>query len=102
MRTTTQVETVSPIERSEVEAMATAEYRRVADQLRSLDAEDWTKPTDCTLWDVRAMAGHTTGMMATFTSYRTMMGTMRAASTAAKQSGERMIDALTAKQVIDH
>ena len=29
--------------------------------------DDWAKPTDCPLWDVRAMAGHSVGMMATFT-----------------------------------
>ena len=45
--------------------------QRVADQLRSLAPDDWSKPTDCPLWDVRAMAGHTTGMLATFTGYRT-------------------------------
>lgn len=82
--------------------MARTEYERVADQLRSLAPDDWAKPTDCPLWDVRAMAGHSTGMLSIFTGYRTLMREMSAATKAAKRSGGPMIDALTAKQVADH
>lgn len=95
----TRVETIPPITRAEVEELATTEYARVADQLRSLGADDWSLPTDCSLWDVRAMAGHSAGMLATFTGYRTLMGEMRTATTTAKRSGTSMVDALTAKQV---
>jgi uncharacterized protein (TIGR03083 family) len=102
MMTVTRVETIPPITRPEVEGLARTEYQRVADQLRSLPADDWSMPTDCTTWDVRAVAGHSTGMLSTFTGYRTVMREMRAATKAAKQSGVPMIDALTAKQVGDH
>lgn len=102
MMTATRVETIPPITRAEVEGLARTEYRRVADQLRSLAPADWSQPTDCALWDVRAMAGHSAGMLATFTGYRTLMGEMRAASKAAKRSHQPMIDELTAKQVADH
>lgn len=102
MMTVTRVEAIPPITRTEVERLARAEYVRVADQLRSLSPDDWAKPTDCPLWDVRAMAGHTTGMLATFTGFRALMGAMRAAARAAKRAGGPMIDALTAKQVADH
>jgi uncharacterized protein (TIGR03083 family) len=102
MTTATRVEEIRPIGRIEVEALAANEYARVAAQLRSLTADEWTKSTDCTLWDVRAMAGHTTGMLATFTGYRAMFRAMAAATRAAKRSGGPMIDALTARQVVDH
>jgi uncharacterized protein (TIGR03083 family) len=102
MMTATRVETIPPITRAEVERLARSEYARVAEQLRSLTAGDWSKPTDCPLWDVRAMAGHSTGMLATFTGYRTLMREMTTATKAAKRTGEPMIDALTAKQVADH
>jgi uncharacterized protein (TIGR03083 family) len=102
MMTATRVETIPPITRAEVEGLARTEYERVADQLGSLSHEDWSKPTDCPLWDVRAVAGHSTGMLSTFTGYRTLMREMRTATKAAKQSGGPMIDALTAKQVADH
>ena len=102
MMTTTRVETIPPITRAEVEGLAQTEYARVADQLRSLAPDDWAKQTDCPLWDVRAMAGHSTGMLSTFTGYRTLMREMSTATKAAKRSGGPMIDALTAKQVADH
>jgi len=102
MMTATRVETIPPITRAEVEGLARTEYARVADQLRSLAPDDWSKPTDCPLWDVRAVAGHSTGMLSTFTGYRTLMREMSTATKAAKRSGGPMIDALTAKQVADH
>lgn len=102
MMTATPVETIPPITQGEVEELARTEYARVADQLRSLAADDWSKPTDCSLWDVRAMAGHSTGMLSTFTGYRTLIREMSAATKTAKRSGQPMIDALTAKQVADH
>lgn len=100
--TATRVETIPPITPADAQGLARTEYKRVADQLRSLAPDDWSKPTDCSLWDVRAMAGHTTGMLATFTGYRTLIGEMRTAMKVAKRSGGPMIDALTAKQVADH
>lgn len=102
MMTATRVESVPPIERAEAEALARTEYERMGDQLRTLTAEDWVKPTECPDWDVRAVAGHSAGMLATFTGYRTLMGAMRAAAKAAKRSGGPMIDALTAAQVANH
>ena len=102
MMTATRVETIPPIARAEVESLARTEYARVADQLRSLSPDDWTAPTDCPLWDVRAMAGHTAGMLATFTSFPTLFGSMSKAGKAAKRAGGPMIDSLTAMQVADN
>lgn len=102
MMTATRVEAIPPITRAEAERLARTEYARVADQLRSLTEDAWSKPTDCSLWDVRATAGHTTGMLATFTGYRTLMREMSTATKSAKRAGTPMIDALTAKQVADH
>lgn len=102
MMTTTPVEEIPPVTRSEAESLAAAEYERVVEQLRSLSGEDWTRPTDCELWDVRAMAGHTVGMLSDFTSMRSLMRRMRAASSAAKRSGGPMVDEMTAMQVADH
>jgi uncharacterized protein (TIGR03083 family) len=101
MMTTTPVEEIPAIARAEVEHLARTEYERVAEQLRGLTAADWAKPTDCPLWDVRAMAGHSTGMMSDFTSFRTLMRRMRAATKAAKKAGGPVIDSMTAAQVAD-
>jgi uncharacterized protein (TIGR03083 family) len=42
--------------------LAATEYQRVVGLLGSLQPADWSQPTDCSGWDVRAMAGHLLGM----------------------------------------
>jgi uncharacterized protein (TIGR03083 family) len=100
--TATQVETIPPITRAQAQVLAATEYIRLVEQLRSLSSVDWTKPTDCPLWDVRAMAGHNVGMMSDFTSFRSLVRRMRAATKAAKAGGGPVIDAMTAMQVADN
>jgi len=102
MMTTTRIETIPPITRSEARELAATEYARLVDQLRSLSTEDWGKPTDCPLWNVRDIAGHNLGMMADFTSLRTLIPRMRATTKKAKSTGEPFIDVMTAMQVADN
>jgi uncharacterized protein (TIGR03083 family) len=98
--TTTDVAEVHPIERPEAITLAADEVARMVAALRSLDPEDWARPTDCPLWDVRAMAGHVLGMTKTFTGFRRLMTTMRAGG---KRAGDGpFIDGLTAVQVDAH
>jgi uncharacterized protein (TIGR03083 family) len=97
--TPTAIEEIAPITRTDAEALASTEYVRLAEQLRSLGPDDWLAPTDCPLWDVRAMAGHSVGMMSDFTSLRSVMRRMRAATRQAKRSGVPLVDAMTAMQV---
>lgn len=98
----TRVDEVSPINRTDAEALAATEYQRLAEQLRSLEADDWAQPTDCPLWDVRAMAGHCVGMLSDFTSLRAMMRRVYLAARAANQNGSARVDAMTALQVEEH
>ena len=44
--------------------IAGVENAKFADLLRRFDASDWVKPTDCTRWDVRALAAHVVGSAA--------------------------------------
>ena len=99
---TTDVSTIRPIARAEVERLAATEHARYTEQLRALTAGDWAKPTDCPSWDVRAMAGHSVGMMADFTSFRALMRRMFAATRAAKQVNGPVVDSMTAMQVAEH
>jgi len=97
--TTIDLTTVRPIERPEATKLAEDEVTRMVAALRALDADDWTRPTDCPLWDVRAMAGHVLGMTETFTGLGKFASTMRAGG---KRAGDGpFIDGLTAVQV-DH
>jgi uncharacterized protein (TIGR03083 family) len=101
MTTATGVDEIARIDRDEAATLAATEYERFADLLRALDAEDWTKPTDCPGWDVRAIAGHTLGMINDFTSLPSLMRRMRAATKAAKAAGGPVVDSMTAMQVAD-
>lgn len=82
------------LERAPAMRLAATEYGRFADLLRMLDADDWSRPTDCPGWDVRAMAGHVLGMARMVASVRGFVGQNAAA---ARAGGG--IDALTALQV---
>lgn len=99
--TTTDISAIPPITRTDAERLAADEYARFAEQLRALSEDDWTRPTDCPLWDVRAIAGHSVAMMGDFTSFRSMMRRMNASSKRAKRMGEPMVDSMTALQVAD-
>lgn len=99
--TTTDISAIRPITPADAERLAATEYARVAEQLRSLTDDDWARPTDCPLWDVRAMAGHSVGMMADVTSFRSLFRRMVAAARAAKRSGGAMVDSMTAMQIAD-
>ena len=100
--TRVDVRSIPPITRSEARQLASTEHGRLVDLLRSLGSEDWSRQTDCPLWDVRAMAGHSVGMLGDFTSYRSLLRRMRSASRNAKREGVPMVDAMTAMQVADH
>ncbi len=102
MMTARPVDTIQPFTRSSTESLARTEYARMTSQLRSLAPGEWARPTDCPLWDVRAVAGHSLGMMATFTGFRRLFGAMGTAARTSKRNGGPMIDALTAQQVADH
>lgn len=78
--------------------LAATEYARFLELLRSLSAEDWGTPTECPPWDVRAIAGHTTGMALMATGPKE---TLRQ-SVVAKRRGGDPLDALTALQVEEH
>ena len=53
----------SKLDRSTAMALAATEYDRCAALLRSLQPEDWGKPTACPAWDVRQLAAHMLGMV---------------------------------------
>lgn len=60
----------SAFDRATAMRLAADEYRRYLDQIRALDEADWSRPTDCPGWDVRAMATHNLGMAEMVTSMR--------------------------------
>ena len=55
---------VPRITHDEAMRIAAVENDKFAALLRSFEPDDWAKPTDCALWDVRALAGHVVGSAA--------------------------------------
>ena len=78
--------------------LAATEYQRFLAQLRRLEPGDWTRPTDCAGWDVRALVCHVVGMTEMSASLAEQVKQLRAAS----KAGGVFIDALTALQVAKH
>jgi uncharacterized protein (TIGR03083 family) len=78
--------------------LAETEYHRFLTQLRDLSSDDWSRPTDCPDWDVRAMASHVLAMAEASASVREALRQTRAA----RRRGGAGVDALTALQVAEH
>lgn len=75
--------------------LARTEYQRFAEALRELQPTDWRLATDCSAWDVRAVASHVLGMAEMAASVREGARQRKAATNA----GGAFIDELTALQV---
>jgi len=97
--TMTAASTTTPrapaLDRAVAMRLAATEYQRMAELLAALQHDDWTKPTDCPVWDVRAMAGHLLGMVDFARSIRDQRRQLKIAGA----RGGVFIDALTALQV---
>jgi uncharacterized protein (TIGR03083 family) len=89
----------SVLDRDLAMALAATEYDKVVALLAGLTPEQWSAPTDCTGWDVRAMAGHMLGMAQMAASVREQLYQQRSAAKRQKRDGGLSIDALTAVQV---
>jgi uncharacterized protein (TIGR03083 family) len=86
----------------EVWKLAAAEYRRMLELLRTLGDGDWTRPTECTAWDVRAMLGHLVGAAEGFSSPAEMVHQYRLGAKLLKSGeadGHMPVDGANAVQV---
>jgi len=64
MTTTVDVTAIPRIGHAEAMQIAAVENHKVAAALRSLQTDDWAKPTDCSRWDVRGLVAHIVGSAA--------------------------------------
>lgn len=82
-----EVSTIPRITHDEAMAITAVENRKFGEQLRTLDAEDWVRPTNCDLWDVRAMAAHVVGAAAGQISPREFVRQVRAGRPVVEEIG---------------
>lgn len=89
MMTSAAIDVISikRIAHDEAMAIAAVENQKFLEQLRSLDDDDWTTPTSCELWDVRAMAAHVVGSAAGQISPREFIRQVRAGKPVVKEIG---------------
>ncbi len=80
MTTTRDVRTIERIGHDEAMRIATVENKKFGALMRAIAPSDWSKPTDCELWDVRAMAAHVVGSAASQASPREFVRQKRRAS----------------------
>jgi uncharacterized protein (TIGR03083 family) len=79
--------------------LAETEYARMADTIAALGPDDWSRPTDCDLWNVRQLACHMVGMAAMVTTPLETRRQQRKAAADAEARGVDPLTALTALQV---
>ena len=93
------VDELAPLGRSEGIDLGREAYRRLIDELRGLQPEEWQRQTDCTDWDVRSMAGHVAGMMWSMSRLRRTIPEQARSAKRAKANGTDPTDEMTAIQV---
>jgi len=81
--------------------LAATEYRRMAEALADLRADDWSLCTECPNWDVRQMGCHMVGMAAMATSPREQKRQLGRAAAEVAARGVTPLDALTGVQVFE-
>lgn len=87
------------LDRATAMRLARDEYARVLDAVVALSPEQWTLPTDCPEWDVRAMVAHICGMAAMAATPWETSRQIRKADKEVARTGVAQIDALTGLQV---
>lgn len=60
---------IPPVTRREAYGLARDEYELILALVQTLGADDWQKPTACTLWDVKGMVAHIAGALAGYASW---------------------------------
>jgi uncharacterized protein (TIGR03083 family) len=88
------------IERPEARVLAEEEFTRFAALVTSLSDDDWTRPTDCTGWDVRKLALHVLGSAEAQASVRQFLHQLRRGLPLNKQLGaHHWVDGLNEVQI---
>ena len=93
------IESVPRIDRAEAPRHARTAYQRNIDLLESLSETDWTRPTECAGWDVRAMAAHLAGAARFTASIREGQRQALAGRRLVKGTGRPLVDGINDTQV---
>lgn len=99
---TVAVADIPALAHDEAMTLAETEWERVLAVVDALQPDDWSRPTDCRGWDVKAMLGHMLGMLELQADPVDRVRQVSAAAAVAARTGCVRLDALTAAQVEEH
>lgn len=102
MTTTTTTTGARRIAHADAARLASHAYTRMLDLLTSLDVQDWSRPTDCTGWDVSDVVGHLIGGAKGHASLRELARQVRYGRAHRGEFGGSDMDAMNDLQVRDH
>lgn len=98
------VDAITALTEDEIWRLARTEYSRMYALLRSLDAADWSRSTDCTAWTVRHMLAHLVGASEGFANPLELLhqyGTGRRLIRQGRADGSQPVDGANAVQVAE-
>jgi uncharacterized protein (TIGR03083 family) len=91
------------IDRPEARVIAAEEFRRFAELMASLSPDEWTRPTDCTEWDVRKVALHMLGSGEAQASFPTFVHQLRKGVPLNKEiDSHHWVDGMNELQIREH
>ena len=99
--TPTESESFGIISHEAAMNLAAIEIGRLIELVDHLRPTDWSLPTDCDGWDVKALLSHQLGAMEGSASLREFVRQYLVATNKSKRSGRPMIDEMTASQISD-
>ncbi len=93
---------IGRIEHREAMALTLVENQRFLDLLHTLGPQDWSRPTDCTRWDVRSLVGHVVGSACAQASVREFVHQLRTGLPLTRTiNGQHWVDGVNEAQVQD-
>jgi uncharacterized protein (TIGR03083 family) len=93
------VESIPRIERGEAPWHARTAYQRVIHLLEDLSETDWSRPTECLGWDVRAMVAHLVGATTFCASISESCRQTLAGRRLVKNTGRPLVDGINDAQI---
>ncbi len=100
--TPTESESSGTIGHDAAMKLAEVEIGRLIDVVDQLRPSDWSLPTDCEGWDVKALLCHQLGAMEGNASLREFVRQYVVATKRSKRSGRPLVDEMTANQISEH
>jgi uncharacterized protein (TIGR03083 family) len=100
MTTAVDARAITQLDHNQAMQVTNVEFARLLSAVRELDAEDWTRPTDCVGWNVRAVMLHLLGSAEANASLRETAHQMRNGKRLFQEiGGDHWVDGINELQI---